>query len=117
LSVKDTFAGDGEWEASVARATAKRERLEARISPEQKRLFERAAAVSGRTLTDYVVTTLEAAARQTIHEHDVIRLSPEDSILFVEALLNPPEPNERLRAAWRRHEEFLNRTRPDDESL
>lgn len=39
-------------------------------------------------------------------EH-VIRLSPEDSIKSAEAILNPPEPNEHLREAFRRyHEEF-----------
>jgi len=37
----------------------------------------------------------------------VIKLSPEDSIQFAEAILNPPEPNEHLREAFRRyHEEF-----------
>ena len=38
-----------------------------------------------------------------IHEHEVMVLSPRDSVDFVQALLNPPPPNEALREAFRRH--------------
>jgi uncharacterized protein (DUF1778 family) len=31
--------------------------------------------------------------------HGIVRLSVEDQILLVEAILNPPEPNEALRKA------------------
>lgn len=37
------------------------------------------------------------AAEQTIRSHEVITLSARDSLLFVEALLNPPAPNDALR--------------------
>jgi hypothetical protein len=37
----------------------------------------------------------------------VIRLNAKDSRAFAEALLNPREPNERLRAAVRRYREIL----------
>lgn len=90
----------------MATATTKRERLEARITAEQKALFQRAADLSGRSLTDFVVASVQAAAQEVVHRHDVIALSPRDSLRFVEALLNPPEPNERLRAAARRHRAF-----------
>jgi uncharacterized protein (DUF1778 family) len=40
---------------------------------------------------------------------DVIRLNAEESRIFAEALLNPREPNERLRAAARRYREFIGR--------
>src|SRR6266567_1908547 len=45
---------------STSRQTALRiraERLEARISRDQKALFQRAAALQGRTLTDFVVAS------------------------------------------------------------
>lgn len=83
------------------------ERLEARISAEQKALFQRAAELQGRTLTDFIVASVQDAAVRTINEMQVIRLSVEDSKAFAEALLNPPEPNERLRAAARRYMDVM----------
>jgi uncharacterized protein (DUF1778 family) len=90
----------------MATATTKRERLEARITAEQKELFQRAADLSGRSLTDFVVASVQEAAQEVVRRHDVIVLSPRDSLRFVDALLDPPEPNERLRAAARRHRAF-----------
>ena len=92
---------------STTSRPAKRERLEARVTPAQKALIQRAADLSGRSLTDFVVNSVQAAAEETVREHEVIKLSPEDSILFVEALLNPGEPSENLRAAFREYREFV----------
>ena len=83
------------------------ERLEARISREQKQLFQRAADLQGRTLTDFVVSSAQEVAVRTIGEMQIIRLNAEDSRAFAEALLNPREPTERLRAAARRYREML----------
>jgi uncharacterized protein (DUF1778 family) len=78
---------------------SKKERLEARVSAEQKELFSRAAALEGSTLTDFVVRTLQDAAARTIREHERMELTADDREMFVEALLSPPPPNERLRRA------------------
>ncbi len=48
----------------------------------------------------------EAAVR-AIEEMQIIQLSERDSLLFAEALLNPREPAERLRAAARRSMAFV----------
>lgn len=88
---------------------AKRARLEARLTSEQKALFERAAAVQGRSLSDFVVSSAHEAAVRTLRDHDVITLSVRDSEVFVAALLDPPEPGEKLKAAARR---YLERHRP-----
>lgn len=74
-------------------------RLEARISSEQKALFQQAALLSTRTLSEFVVASAQEAATRIIAEHETIRLSREDQISFVTALLNPPEPSARLRQA------------------
>ena len=88
-------------------ASRKRERLDVRVTPEQKGVFRRAAARSGKTLTEFVVETLEAAVEETVRPHSVIKLSPRDSILFVETLLDPPGPNDKLRAAADRYRAFF----------
>src|SRR5215470_16004885 len=65
------------------------QRLEARVTAEQKTLIERAAALQGRTVTDFVLTSVQDAARRAIEEHRQLQLSVRDSQAFVEALLNP----------------------------
>ncbi|MBD2295870.1 DUF1778 domain-containing protein [Anabaena sphaerica FACHB-251] len=86
---------------------SKSERLEARISPENKELFQRAADIQGRTLTDFVVSSLVSAANQIIQENEIMILSRKDQEVFVEALLNPPEPSEKLRAAAQRYKKNM----------
>ena len=83
----------------------KNARLEARITPEQKDLIERAAAYQGRTVSDFVVGVVQDAARAVIDEHEVLRLSGSQSRAFVEMLLDPPEPNEALEQAAKRYRE------------
>lgn len=82
---------------------ARAERLEARVSREQKTLFQRAAQLQGRTLTDFVIVSAHQAAVRTIEEMETIRLNAADSRAFADAILNPREPNEKLRAAARRY--------------
>ena len=84
---------------------AKRERLVARTTPEVKAIIQRAADLEGRSLTDFLASSALAAAQESIQTREVIRLSARDSAILIEALLNPPEPNEALRDAARRHRE------------
>jgi uncharacterized protein (DUF1778 family) len=81
------------------------ERLETRVTVEQKSLIERAAALQGRTLTDFVLTSVQDAARRAIEEHQQLALSVRDSEAFVDALLNPKPVNDRLRDTVRRYRE------------
>lgn len=81
---------------------AAKERLEARISPEQKRLLQEAASLRGQSLTDFVVSSVQEAARRTVEEWQVISLSRRDRDLFVRTLLEAPAPNRNLRAAAER---------------
>ncbi|MCA0028016.1 MULTISPECIES: DUF1778 domain-containing protein [unclassified Mesorhizobium] len=74
-------------------------RLEARISPDMLSVMKRAAKIQGRSVSDFVVSAAQEAAQRTIEEIAIIRLSIEDQLALVEAILNPPEPNEALRKA------------------
>ena len=78
--------------------TTRGARLEVRVSAAQKSLLQHAAALSGRTLSEFVASAQDAA-RQVIAEHESIRLSREEQSAFVQALLQPPEPNARLKRA------------------
>ncbi len=87
-------------------ARSRGERLEARVTAEQKTLIERAAALQGRTVTDFVLTSVQEAARRAIEDHRQLELSLRDSEAFVDALLNPKPVNERLRDTVRRYREL-----------
>jgi uncharacterized protein (DUF1778 family) len=84
-------------------------RLEARVPSETKILWERAAAVQGRKVTEFVVTSAVEAARRVLRESELSSLTRRDRIAFVEALLNPPVPNSRLRKAAARHAKVFGR--------
>ena len=84
-------------------ATARTDRLEARIPGDLKAIMVRAAALQGQTLTDFVVASASETARRVIRESEVLQLSERDQIAFAQALLNPPEPSERMKAAARRY--------------
>jgi uncharacterized protein (DUF1778 family) len=80
-------------------------RLEARITVEQKNLLSKAAALLGRSLTDFVVTSAYETATRTVREHEAMKLSARDREIFVGALLHPPAPGARLRKAARRYKQ------------
>jgi uncharacterized protein (DUF1778 family) len=76
---------------------ARAERLEARVTTAQKSLIEHAASLQGRSVTDFVLASVQEAAKRAIEEHQSLQLSVRDSQFFVDALLNPPPVNGRLR--------------------
>ena len=81
----------------------KEQRLEARVTPEQKRLIDRAATLRGTTVTDFVVASAQAAATSTIKDFEVLHLRDEAREVFVNAVLNPSAPNDAARAAAKRY--------------
>jgi len=81
------------------------ERTEARLLPEQKRRIERAASLKGLSLSDFIVQYADEAAIKTIQMHTSWILGDRDRDLFVQSLLNPPEPGPRLKAAAQRYKE------------
>jgi uncharacterized protein (DUF1778 family) len=78
------------------------ERLDARLTREEKEMIETAASLRGTSASDFVRMALKEAALNTIREHEVLSLNENARRVFVESLLNPPKPNERAIAAARR---------------
>ena len=71
------------------------ERLDARVTREEKEMIETAASLSGTSASDFIRIATRQAALNAIREHEVLTLNEEAKRVFVEALLNPPEPNEK----------------------
>lgn len=82
------------------------ERLEARVTAEQKTLIKRAADLEGRSVTDYVLASVQDAAKRTIESHQTIVLGAADRQAFVEAMLTPTPISDRLRDSVRRYRDI-----------
>jgi uncharacterized protein (DUF1778 family) len=81
----------------------KKERLEARLTAEQKRHIEQAARIRGISISDFVISSADEAAMRAIREQEILALNEHARIIFAKALLNPPPPGKRLLAAARRY--------------
>lgn len=82
-------------------------RIEARISPEALRVVRRAAEIQGRSVSDFVVAAAQEAARQTVSEVEILRLSSEAQEQFISLLLDPPPPGPALVRAFKRHRTMI----------
>jgi uncharacterized protein (DUF1778 family) len=82
---------------------SRKERLEARLTPAQKKHIEHAAGIRGTSVSDFVVLSAAEAALRTIREHEVLTLNERARRVFADALLHPPAPGKRLAAAARRY--------------
>ena len=86
-------------------------RLEARIAPEALAIVKRAAELEGRSVSDFVIAAAFEAARRTIAETQLIRISVEDQRAFVAAILNPGAPNDAMRRAAAAHRALVKEMR------
>ncbi|MGH7075884.1 MAG: DUF1778 domain-containing protein [Stellaceae bacterium] len=86
-------------------AEVKRDRMHLRLDAKAKRTLERAAAYEETSVSDFVLANAVAAAERVIDSHEKITLSAKDWEVFYDALINPPEPNEKLNEAARRYRE------------
>jgi len=84
-------------------ATAKTERLEARVPIFLKRIIQRAADLQGCSITDFVIASLDKSARETVRDHELMSLNAEDSAIFAKALIDPPKPNAALKRVFASH--------------
>jgi uncharacterized protein (DUF1778 family) len=84
---------------------SKKERLEARLTQEQKKHIEHAARIKGTSVSDFVVLSADDAALRTIREQEVLTLNEHAREIFANALLNPPAPSGRLVTAAKRYRE------------
>ena len=92
---------------AVMEKESKKERLEARLTPEQKEHIERAARIKGTSISDFVVLSADDAAIRAIREQEVLVLNARAREVFAQALLNPPAPGRRLAAAAQRYKERM----------
>lgn len=83
-------------------------RFDTRLPKEQKMLFEKAARLGGyRSLTDFVILTVQQKAKEIIDEREKILATERDNEIFFEALINPPKPDKKLVSAAEEYKAML----------
>lgn len=87
--------------------TTKSERIDVRVSPEQKKRIEQAASLVGLSVSAFLTTSADRAAKAAIEESTHMDLLGEDSEIFFEALINPPEPTTSLKKAAKQYKRTI----------
>lgn len=87
--------------------SAKTERFETLLTPEQRDLFLQAAALKGVSMPEYIVESAYEAAVKTVEEDGLIILSKRDQEFFIKSLLEDSEPNQRLQKAAKHNNEVM----------
>ncbi|SEF47964.1 type II toxin-antitoxin system TacA family antitoxin [Sphingobacterium lactis] len=94
-------------------ATPINDRIDVRISKEQKELIKFASELKGfKSLTEFVVFCINNEANRIIIENNQILKSIEDKKVFLNALLNPPKPNNKLKKAQLNYLKFIESNGP-----
>lgn len=89
------------------RRSAKAERFNARLSPEQKELFQRAAALTHQPVSVFILSSAQRAAEETIREHEVTHVSARAWREIMEALRDPGPINPNLVRAAEDYKAFI----------
>lgn len=76
--------------------TPKRDSLNIRIRPEERGLIDRAAQLTGKTRTDFVLDAVRHAAEDALLDRTMFLASPDAYAAFLARLDAPPQPNARL---------------------
>lgn len=90
------------WEDDMPRTqTPKRDALNLRIKPEDRGLIDRAAAITEKTHTDFMLEAARHAAEEASLDRSVFVVTPDTYAIFLARFDETPEPNERLRRTMR----------------
>jgi uncharacterized protein (DUF1778 family) len=81
--------------------TPPRDTLNLRIRPDVRGLIDRAASITGKTRTDFVLEAARHAAEEALLDRTLLTVSAEAYAAFLARLDEPPRPNERLRRTMR----------------
>ena len=89
--------------ATNSNAPARDARLDFRLQSEHKRLIEQAAVASGQTVSEFALSRVLDAARETVERATTTQLNRRDREAFLALISEDSEPNEALQAAAERY--------------
>jgi uncharacterized protein (DUF1778 family) len=83
-------------------------RFDTRLPKEQKEFFEYAANLGGyRTLTEFVIMSVQSKADEIIEKHRSIVSSKRDQKVFFDAIMAPPAAGKKLTAAAKKYNKLV----------
>ena len=77
----------------------KTERFNIRIPPAQKALIARAAALSNKDMTEFILDKVVPEAAAVVEASETISVSKRDFARILDLLEHPPKPNAKLSSA------------------
>lgn len=80
----------------------KKQRIDLRLTDEDKKMIEEAAAMTNQTITQFLVNSASERAAEVIEQHRRLVLSEESWNRVMDAIENPPAPNDKLKRAAKR---------------
>lgn len=80
----------------------KKQRIDLRLTDDDKSLIEEAAAMSNQTITQFVVACASERAAEVIEQHRRLILDEASWERVMDAISHPPAPNDRLKRAAKR---------------
>jgi uncharacterized protein (DUF1778 family) len=87
-------------------------RFDTKLPKSQKELFEYAASIGGfRTLTEFIISSAQEKANEILQKQEQVITTQHDREVFFEAMLNPAEPNEKLKKAAAKHKDLLSKSK------
>lgn len=81
----------------MSTSTKRRETLNIRIKPAERGLIDRAAELSGKTRTDFILEASRQAAEAALLDRTLFVVSPAAHAEFLTRLDAKPKPNARLK--------------------
>jgi uncharacterized protein (DUF1778 family) len=81
----------------------KMDRIDLRVTKDQKEVLARAAVLSGLSMSSFLVAKALSEAKKIVSKSESIVLSNRDRDLFYSVLKNPPKPNKNLVKLMRDH--------------
>lgn len=82
-------------------------RLNIRLRPDIKDRIEKAASLSGKTLTDFAISALSETADEVLERQHVTKLSDRDRDIFLRILDKKSKPNALLIRAAKTHKRLI----------
>lgn len=83
------------------------DRITARIPRANRAILERAAAIYGATLNQFIVQSALDRAGEILRQQETLHLSERDARAFLDALDDPPTPADALVQALQAHDSFV----------
>ncbi|EHM5632424.1 TPA: DUF1778 domain-containing protein [Citrobacter freundii] len=84
----------------------KKQRIDLRLNEDDKHMIEEAAAMTNQSISQFMVSTASERAAEVIDQHRRMLLNEESWNLVMDAITNPPAPNDRLKRAANRLREL-----------